>query len=50
MKVPLHIKEIYAVLCPECKQKLEDMAKDRIATALAKNILEGPGKRSKKPQ
>lgn len=41
MKVPLNIKEVYAVLCPECKQKLEDMAKDKIATALAKNVLKG---------
>jgi len=39
--VPLNIKEVYKILCPKCKQKLEKLAKEKIAGALAKNVLEG---------
>ena len=41
IRVPLNIKEIYKLLCPKCKEKLEALAKERIAKALAKNVLEG---------
>lgn len=39
--VPLNIKDVYKILCPKCKQKLATLAKDKIALALAKNVLEG---------
>ena len=40
-RVPLNIKEIYELLCPKCKQKLEELAKEKIASTLAKQMLEG---------
>lgn len=43
IQVPLNIKEVYKLLCPKCKKKLEALAKDKIAQALTKNVLEGKG-------
>ena len=44
IRVPLNIKEIYKILCPKCKEKLEAVAKEKIAEALAKNVLQGKQK------
>ena len=40
-KVDLDIKEIYRLLCPQCQKKLEDLVKDKLASRLAKNVLQG---------
>jgi hypothetical protein len=40
-QIPLNIKEIYKLLCPDCKKKLEDYVKDKLASQLAKRVLEG---------
>lgn len=40
IQVNLSVKEIYAALCPECKKKLEEMVKGKIADDLAKKVLE----------
>ena len=41
LQVNLSIKEIYKLLCPECKEKLEKLVKSKIDTQLAKQVLEG---------
>lgn len=41
IRVNVDIKQIYKVLCPECKKKVEKIVKERIAEDGAKQVLEG---------
>jgi uncharacterized protein with PIN domain len=41
LQINLTLKEIYRELCPQCKAKLEKMAKEKIADELVKRALEG---------
>lgn len=47
VQVNLDIKEIYRALCPTCKKRLEAMVKGKLATNLAKTMLEGEGENAK---
>ena len=40
IKVNLTLKDIYDVLCSDCKKKLQALTKDKIAEELAKRALE----------
>ena len=40
IKVDLSIKEIYKMLCPECKKKLKELVQKKITEQLADQILE----------
>jgi hypothetical protein len=39
--VSLSIKEIYKLICPECREKLEKLVKDKLQDNMVKQILEG---------
>jgi hypothetical protein len=41
IQVNLSIKEVYKLLCPKCKKELEKLVKDKMASELAKQVLEG---------
>jgi len=40
IKVDLSIKEIYKLLCEECKKKLKELVQRKITEQLADQILE----------
>jgi len=40
IKVDLSIKEIYKLLCKECKKKLKELVQRKITEQLADQILE----------
>jgi len=40
-KVQLDIKEIYRLMCPECRDKLRDLVKGKLADQVVKQALEG---------
>ena len=44
IQVSLSIKEVYKLLCPKCKKELEKLVKDKMASELAKQVLEGKDK------
>ena len=46
IQVNLSVKEIYKLLCPKCKKELEKLVKDKMASELAKQVLEGESKLS----
>lgn len=37
----LSLKEIYDLMCPECKEKLKQAVKEKLQDDLVKRILEG---------
>ena len=41
IQVNLSIKEVYKLLCDDCKKKLQELVKSKIDTQLAKQVLEG---------
>jgi uncharacterized protein with PIN domain len=41
IQVNLSVKEIYKLLCPECKKELEKLVKSKLDDQLAKQVLEG---------
>ena len=41
IQVNLSIKEVYKLVCADCKKKLEELVKDKMASELAKQVLEG---------
>lgn len=40
-KIKVDIREIYRLLCPECKAKVSQMVKDKLADQVVKDALEG---------
>lgn len=41
IQVNLSIKEIYSVLCEDCKKRLELLVKEKMDQSLVKKMLEG---------
>ena len=44
IQVNLSIKEVYDLMCKQCKKKLEKLVQEKIASQLAKQVLEGKDK------
>ncbi len=44
VQVNLDIKQIYKLMCPKCKAKLERLVQSRISQDMAKNMLQGKEK------
>lgn len=40
-KIKVDIREIYRLLCPECKAKVGQMVKDKLTDQVVKDALEG---------
>ena len=43
-EINLALKEIYSELCPECKAKLRELVKGKLADQVVKEALEGDEK------
>lgn len=41
IQVQLSVREIYKVLCEECREKLRELIKDRISEQMVDQIIEG---------
>jgi len=39
IQVQLNVKEIYAVLCEECREKLRKLVKDKISEQLVDQVI-----------
>jgi len=39
IKVQLNVKEIYTVLCEECREKLRKLVKDKISEQLVDQVI-----------
>jgi hypothetical protein len=44
VQVQLTLKEIYDLLCPQCKRKLKEKIKEKIADSLVEGVLQDKGK------
>lgn len=39
LQVKIDVKEIYRLMCPECKKKMKELIQRRMAEQLAKRVL-----------
>ena len=40
LRINIELREIYKRLCPKCKEKLKKLVQEKVAEALAEQILE----------
>lgn len=38
--IPIDIKEVYKLMCPECRQKLKDLVKEKLTDRMVESTLE----------
>ena len=39
LNVQLSIKEIYSVVCPDCKEKIKEMVRDKISDQMVDQVI-----------
>jgi protein-disulfide isomerase len=43
-QISLNVKEIYDILCPQCKKKFRELIKEKITDSMVESVLQDKGK------